>query len=191
VGKGIDEQQQQRTREATFYLFGRFGVEIEHLANAQALEPMALAAGVGELLLHQGQWNGHRVPSVPSSRGYLEAGQRSRVVAEMESSEQPHSSGARTKDEARPKTGKTSKSKVNRRFTPEGLEKIRASTKERWAAYRKAGKNLNGTKPSKSKPAPKKKMSKEQMEKQRVYAMRHAAKKRGETLPPLPVAVAS
>jgi hypothetical protein len=183
-----NDQRDQRIRDASFYLFGRFEREAEAFATSISVPAMELASRVGALLCHQGQRNDDRLSDLPGGGYRLEAGQGSRALAEMEGTEQPHRGRPRGTASARASSGQATpdqvKPKKKSRFSRKGLAKIRAGIKARWAREKAKAK-------PKTKSKAKAKKASNDPQKQRIYAARHQAKKEGKPLPPLPRAAAA
>jgi hypothetical protein len=187
------ETEEQRLRDETLIFWGRQQSELEHYASQKALDPMALAARLGELWLHySGHRDGERMPNLSPERHSVAARNgrpQHPALATEKGDHRSHDDGTSRK-RGRPKAKATVKAAPNQvakrgstwaRFkTPAARRKeaLRRMLKRKDPIAKAMVKGLRGEKP--------KKHGKRDPKKQKIYRARHDAIQRGETPPPLP-----
>jgi hypothetical protein len=186
-----DEQRQleeQRFRDEALIFWGREQSNLEHYAGTKALDPMALAARLGELWLqYSGQRDDHRMPVLQSSGNHLEARETRRTVAKTKSGDGAYGDGAQRKTSKA--TGHPAQNKVKHIDSWRKFKTPAARKKEslRRLMLRKDPLAKAIVKGLKAGPQKKKKTkTPQQIAQQKLYQSRYAAKLSGKPLPPLP-----
>jgi hypothetical protein len=179
--------EQQRYREEAFFFVGWLKSELEHFCNQKALEPVAFAAGVGELWLsNSGQRDDHRMPILQGGGNYVAAREGSRAVAEAQGGDGAYEHGTRARQKAQG-TGAAAADQVVKKRTPWSAKRRR----EQAERARKLNRKFHGTKskPQANKKQKRKKLNPERMAAQVIYVKRSQLRAAGvpeDQLPPLP-----